>query len=162
MSRGIVVLDSLLSSSAEHFATSYDLDGIEPFTMVMVEWKENYSLHELRWDGSQKYFRKLDETAFHLWSSATLYPPQMMVAKEKLFAEHLSRVKEIAVGSMIDLHGQFLYEDWLKPPERVEVVATLSITAVAGNQTSLSMNYRDLVRKELPLTTLELHSDTNW
>jgi len=156
MSRVLVVLDALTFSSVEEFASQYDLAGIEPFTMVLLQADNHPVLHELRWDGNEKYFKKLDEHAFHLWSSPTLYSEILKEEKEKAFRNDLDQLSEVNVTSLLNIHSHFLYEDWVKAPERVEVVATLSITSVEKNNGSLKMHYRDLVRKELPLTSLEI------
>lgn len=154
MSRGLVVLDAVSHSSAQNFYEGYDLTGIEPFTMVMVNAKEALALHELRWDGAMKYFKELDPVEFHLWSSATLYDAAIQKEKEEKFIREVKLLQEITPEEMILIHRKFLYEHWALPPLRVNEVATLSITTVSGKDQSFQMIYRDLVRKELPLTTL--------
>src|SRR5579871_6575106 len=47
-SRGLVVLDFFTLPNAKAFADSYDLTGIEPFTILVIE---KSMLYELRWDG---------------------------------------------------------------------------------------------------------------
>ena len=156
-SRGIVVLDSLTFPSSEAFASNYNFDNIEPFTIVMVQKNEALALYELRWDGQKSTFRKLDEKEFHLWSSVTLYTDDLIVEKENLFKSQLDQLSEFSLSELMNIHKtHFLYEDWVKPPVRVEEVATLSVTSVQSSASSFTMYYRDLVRKDLPLTTVEI------
>ncbi|MEO6166592.1 MAG: NRDE family protein [Chitinophagales bacterium] len=155
-SRGIVVLDSLTYASASAFVSGYDFSNIEPFTMVMISSQPVTSLHELRWDGVEKHFKRLNENEFHLWSSVTLYNEEQVKEKERVFRQKLQELKEVNVLSLIDIHkNDFLYEDWVKPPQRVPEVATLSITSVSSTEDKPIMHYRDLVRRELPLTSLK-------
>lgn len=155
-SRGMVVLDSLTYSSATDFATHYDFSAIEPFTMVMVTNQPAVLLHELRWDGAVKHFKRLNENEFHLWSSVTLYNEEQVAEKERAFRKRLAGCKAVNAFQLIDIHRKdFLYEEWVKPPQRVQEVATLSVTGVDCSGESLIMHYRDLVRNELPLTSVK-------
>lgn len=158
-SRGLVVLDYFDLGDPEKFVAEYDLSGIEPFTMVMVSRRNGTQLFELRWDGNDKFFKELDAMKWHTWSSATLYNDALIKKKNEEFEELLSESVQslpIRPETMIDIHLRFLYEDWVKPPERVDVVATLSITCAESNSNELKMHYRDLVRKELPVTSIAL------
>ena len=150
-SRGLVVMDYFDVADPKKFSDDYDLTDIEPFTMVMVHRNNDVQLFELRWDGKEKYFKALDKNKFHLWSSATLYRDEIAEAKRNLFEKILSaEMKNVTISPefLIATHQKFLYDDWVLPPERVEVVATLSITSVESNIDALKMYYRDLVRKE--------------
>lgn len=154
LSRGIVVLDSLSFDDAEEFSNQYNLDNIEPFTMVMVRNEKKPIVFELRWDGKEKYLRNLSATDVHLWSSATLYTDEVAAEKERSFRKYLREVAEPTPASLVEIHSRFLYEDWIRPPERVAVVSTLSITAVECKDSRMQMHYRDLVRKDLPLAAI--------
>ena len=160
MSRGIVVLDSLNYRSAEQFAEQYSLDNIEPFTMVLVRLNQGCELHELKWDGKKKYFSKLNTHQFHLWSSPTLYSQELMKQKEKTFKSKLEEVSEISPQALMEIHAEFLYEDWVKPPVRVEEVATLSITAIEENG-EITMHYRDLVKRGLQVVKVNFNNDVS-
>ena len=154
-SRGMVVLDSLTYQAPQDFALKYDFAEIEPFTMVMSVTQPEIQLYELRWDSERVHFNPLLKNEFHLWSSVTLYDDEVVGKKELAFKEYLHSLEEIVPASMMDMHQQhFRYEQWVHPPQRVQEVATLSITSVEYNSNQLRMLYRDLVRKELPLYTL--------
>jgi hypothetical protein len=156
MSRGLVVLGYFQFNDPEKFAGAFDLGNIEPFTLVMVHRSAGLRLFELRWDGNEKHFRPLDETTVHLWSSATLYNHEVAAAKKQLFLGELKQLDKISPATLLNLHQKFLYEDWVKPPERVEVVSTLSITCVEEKENAITMHYRDLVKKDLPVEEVEL------
>jgi uncharacterized protein with NRDE domain len=69
-SRGLVVLDYFEYGTTAQFVTNYYFDGIEPFTMVIVD---NGKLFDFRWDGAAKHLLELDPEKPHIWSSSTLY-----------------------------------------------------------------------------------------
>ena len=74
-SRGMVLLD--LISADETISSNwqtYVLLDIEPFTVVVFE---NQTLYQLRWDGSQKSEVTLPTSQPYIWSSATLYSPEV-------------------------------------------------------------------------------------
>lgn len=68
----------------------------------------------------------------------------------------LNNQKKLTPEVLIAIHRNFIYEDWVFPPERVEVVSTLSITSIRQESRQLEMLYRDLVRKELSTETIRL------
>jgi hypothetical protein len=157
-SRGLVVMDYFDVADPEIFAAEYDLTGIEPFTMVMLKGGSALQLFELRWDGTEKFFKPLDPAQVHLWSSATLYRDELAEAKKNLFLEMLKEKgspENLTSPDLISIHRQFLYEDWVMPPERVEVVSTLSITSIESGIDRLKMHYLDLVRKEIKAVSVK-------
>ena len=84
LSRGIVVLDVLQTSNLESTLQSYDLEGVEPFTMVIVDWSDQLRLMDLIWDGSQRHLTQ-HANAPKIWSSSLLYTQQMKMEREQWF-----------------------------------------------------------------------------
>jgi hypothetical protein len=72
-SRGLVVLDAFKEDTFNNWLKKYDLNNIEPFTLVLFE--NPNSLFELSWDGKQKHVKTLSTKTKHIWSSSTLYSP---------------------------------------------------------------------------------------
>ncbi len=85
-SRGLVVLESFDYEYPHFFCTKYDFEGIEPFTMILGE--NNYLL-ELRWDGTERHIKILDNKSPHIWSSCTLYNKEIRLLREKWFSDFL-------------------------------------------------------------------------
>ena len=81
-SRGLILLDIAASFDMLEAWQKTDLSGIEPFTLVL--WN-NALLFETRWDGINKHTRQLDEKTSHLWSSATLYEPEIVDKRKQWF-----------------------------------------------------------------------------
>ena len=87
-SRGIIVTDLLASENAVSTIKTYDFKGVEPFTIVMVDWVENLSLYELVWDGVATHFSK-KPWAPHIWSSSLLYSEKIKKKRESWFSDFI-------------------------------------------------------------------------
>jgi uncharacterized protein with NRDE domain len=148
MSRGKVVMDYFENGNPESFAANYNLENIEPFTLVLVHRAEQIQLFELRWNGNQKFFSRINENEFHLWSSCTLYTHEQIENKKQAFGNELKQLDARNNSSLIELHEKFLYQDWVKPPQRVMQFETLSITSVNSTEQFLQMVYHDLTAPE--------------
>ncbi|MBA3649014.1 MAG: NRDE family protein [Chitinophagales bacterium] len=164
-SRGLVVLDFFNSSTVIEYVNEYDFTNIEAFTMVIISAEEGIKLYELRWDGNQKYFTRRDEGQIHLWSSVTLYTEDIIAAKENAFKNYLKKSSVVSQKKLIDLHEKhFLYQDWVEPYLQLNEIQTLSVTSIHGNNHSLVMAYRDLIKKVTALKIINLpylHEEKN-
>jgi hypothetical protein len=88
MSRGVVLKDLLCTQDLDSGIINYDLKDIEPFTIILVDWKVDLRFIELVWDGNQKHVREL-EIKEHLWSSSPLYTPEMKLLRAEWYLEFL-------------------------------------------------------------------------
>jgi hypothetical protein len=143
MSRGLVVLDFFKSDSIQSFYRDYDLTGIEPFTIIVIE---NGELFELRWDGQQKYFKTLDARLPHIRCSATLYTPEVIAMREKWFSAWLQKHKEFTVSNILQFH-LFAGEGDEHTQIRMSIfgiVQTVSITCIESIDKVQTMYYSDL------------------
>ena len=83
-SRGVVAKDYMIAKNIEEVLNDYDLDDIEPCTMIIVDWNTNLRFYELVWDGKEKHVSKLPLEP-KIWSSSTLYNEQMKAERENWF-----------------------------------------------------------------------------
>jgi len=72
MSRGIVVKRLLKADDLSEAINNFDYQGIEPFTIVAIDWSNNLKATELVWDGYKAHITVLDKEP-KIWSSSTLY-----------------------------------------------------------------------------------------
>ncbi len=86
-SRGVVLLEILDSENVIHAWNRVDLNEVEPFTLVVYY---NNDLYQLRWNGSQKSLILLDVNQCHIWSSSTLYSPDIIAQRKEWFYQFLS------------------------------------------------------------------------
>ncbi len=87
LSRGVVLLDIISSERPSVAFTKMNLQDIEPFTIILLE---NNCLYEFRWDGTEKYCRRLRVNRPYIWSSATLYDGFVIKKREQWFASFLN------------------------------------------------------------------------
>ncbi|QHI38518.1 hypothetical protein IMCC3317_39110 [Kordia antarctica] len=145
-SRGIVVKDFLASTDITKTVTNYNLDLIEPFTIVIVDWNTTVQLFELIWDGTQKHFQKLPLKP-RIWSSSTLYTEKMKEMRRNWFTA-FQQEETLNATSILNFHKTAGIND-----PNVDVimnrgfVQTISITQVEKIAKNVTMNYYDLVKK---------------
>lgn len=146
-SRGLVVLDFFESDSHDFF-NSYDLNGIEPFTLIVAHEIE---LYELRWDGTTRYFKQLDTGKSHIWSSSTLYNNEIKKLREDWFCNWLSEHDTLKADDILDFHltaGDGDAENALCMNRNNSQVCTVSITQVIKSQTCFEVKYVDIVKSD--------------
>src|SRR5690606_8166712 len=59
LSRGIVVKDLLSSDHILKSIKDYNLLGVEPFTIILVDWNTDLLFFEWVWDGTAKHLKTL-------------------------------------------------------------------------------------------------------
>ena len=102
LSRGIVVKDLMISDHVLESIKNYNLLGVEPFTIVLMDWNLGLDFHELVWDGTTKHLKKLPlET--HIWSSSPLYTENMKQARSGWF-QQFKLEKELNPNTILEFH----------------------------------------------------------
>lgn len=144
MSRGVIVKQLLIVDNPVEVINHFDFDGIEPFTIVLVDWSSNLRAYELVWDGAKKHFQQLDDTP-KIWSSSTLYNEEMKQLRREWFAEWLLDNKDFHQSEIINFH-----QDETKGNPEISLkmkrtyVETVSVTSVMKSEQELTMSYYDL------------------
>ena len=160
LSRGVMVLESFQYDSAEAFISNYSFQGIEPFTYVSFEQMEQTAITELRWDGQEKYVKTYDSAIPQIWSSASLYTPQVIERREQWFKKWLAEHQQYDMESIRQFHmfgGEGdIYNDIRM--NRLNLVKTISITSVKVQPKKIDMWYHDLLKDELVMKTLHSSS----
>ncbi len=147
-SRGVVVKDLLASDAIVASMEDYDFSGIEPCTIVMVNWTAALLMYELVWDGKQKHLRALERTT-HIWSSSTLYT-EPMKAKRKEWFTHFEEENELTPETVLDFHKNAGIGD-IDVDLQIDrgVLKTRSITQICKVETAVSMRHEALQNKEV-------------
>lgn len=154
-SRGLVLLD-LISADDAVCANwqRYDLQQIEPFTLVVYE---NRMLFQLRWDGNTKSNFTLDTSCSYIWSSATLYSPDVRAQRQSWFAEFLNQHTTLTPSDMMRFHASSPTSDKQSNllMERTPELKTISITqAIVGLENSV-LQHSDLLSEETETYTFD-------
>lgn len=142
-SRGLIVLDFFEFENPIETFQQYDLEDIEPFTMVVYD-KGN--LIDFRWDKTKKYVKQLDPQKHYIWSSAILYAEEVRFQRQVWFEEYLLTHKIYTRKNILRFHQNTGIDD--KENGLIMdrgIVKTVSITSIEKAENELDMLYYDLV-----------------
>lgn len=145
MSRGVIVKELLKVDDPVEVITHFDFKGIEPFTIVLVDWKVGLQAYELVWDGNQKHFQELGNEP-KIWSSSTLYNEEMKQLRKEWFAEWGFQNPEFSQEKILEFH-----QDETKGNQEISLkmkrsyVETVSVTSVMKTNQEVLMNYLDFM-----------------
>jgi hypothetical protein len=153
MSRGIIVTDLLTATDAVAAIQAYDFKGVEPFTLVMVDWQMGWKLFQLVWDEQNAHFEEKPLRPY-IWSSSLLYSETIRKKREHWFAEFLNRYPSPSEGDLLTFHktaGEGNAQNDVVMDRGF--VKTKSITQVVA-QDSFHMRYEDLQQHTVSETSL--------
>jgi uncharacterized protein with NRDE domain len=158
-SRGLMALDFFGYPDFEAFVNHYLFEGMEPFTMIVYEPDH---LFELRWDETQVHALKLDHHKPHIWSSSTLYTPEVKEKRKAWFENWLQQQQGVYQReAILDFHRNAGDGDpWNDVVmNRNELVKTVSITSIKKGLSTMSMQYIDLVNNGFKAHKIELKGE---
>ena len=142
MSRGQVVIDAASNDDLHAFTENYNLEGIAPFTLLIFE---KNTFVELVWDGFKRHIKPLPTDVPQIWSSVTLYSPEIRAWRKELFVQWLSEREKFDRESIMAFHcmkkGDSI-NDFIM--NRNEVVKTLSVTSIQLQKHKGSILHLDL------------------
>ncbi len=145
-SRGLIVTELLASKELEKSLEEVDLDNIEPFTLVTVEWKDSLTLGQFVWDGSEKHRKNID-VGPAIWSSSTLFDSRMREQRQQWF-EAWKEKGDLSPESVLDFHKTAgRGNDEVGVVLKRKVVGTVSITQFLKKEDS-GFYYEPLISAE--------------
>jgi len=147
-SRGLIFLDLFDHPQPLVAFEQIDLHKIEPFTLVM---RQADQLFETRWSGEQKSIKEFDASIAHIWSSATLYQPEVIRKREQWFGAFLKNYPSINGKDILHFHrfaGDGDHENDVLMNRNNELF-TVSITQLYQHRHHSHMHYHDLVTDQL-------------
>lgn len=145
-SRGKIVLEVFLSNNFESFCEEVNLEGVEPFTLLMAS---KNSLIELIWDGKTKEINVKNTKNPYIWSSSTLYNDEQKNEKALLFKNYLQTQKPTP-QTLLALHGVGGRKAFIL---NREIIKTVSITQMVSMAKETKMKYFDLTAMQKVETT---------
>lgn len=143
ISRGVVVKKLLVASDLVSEVEAFNFKGIEPFTLIAIEYLETLKLLELVWDGDKAHFTEKPLKP-NIWSSSLLYAPEIKKKREQWFSEFLS-AKDLSQEQIMHFHktaGEGDTENDLVMDRTF--VKTKAITQVVQKNNKVKMRYEDL------------------
>ena len=146
-SRGVVVSDILLADNCVLAMENYNLNEIEPFTLIVLDWEKVLTIYELVWDENQRHLKELPIKPT-IWSSSTLYSKNMKAKREEWFKSYFLD-KEVSFENSLDFH-----ENYGEGDKCIDLqisrgdLKTVSITSVIAekNNDNVKMFYKDLLK----------------
>lgn len=158
-SRGLVLLDIIEADDVVNYFKELDLENIEPFTVVLYQAD---ILFEFRWDGMKKYSKKLDVQKNYIWASATLYSPEVIAFREKLFSRFIDSNPVITAEKVFDFHTDnhgdiengFIID-------RATGMKTFSVTQAVITDSSVNFLHTDLLQNKQYEETMPVKTTNN-
>ncbi|MFK5879069.1 MAG: NRDE family protein [Flavobacteriaceae bacterium] len=143
-SRGIIVKDLLKANEISEALTQIDLDDIEPFTLVIVDWNDGLELFEFVWAGEKKHLINIPQLP-HIWSSSTLYDDATKKLRQDWFQNWNSKNHNYSKDQIINFHktagvGNSEIDVLMKR----EKGGTVSITSISRKKDKLHLIYEDM------------------
>jgi hypothetical protein len=152
-SRGLVLLDFYFYNEPEDFAKLYDFVGIEPFTLILAyscSDTESVKLYELKWDGLKVELITHDSSLPQIWSSVTLYSPEIISERKNWFEVWLSKHSSYTTDNILFFHhfgGNGSTDNDLVMNRTSK--KTISICCINKSITHTDIIYEDIVNKKL-------------
>jgi uncharacterized protein with NRDE domain len=151
-SRGVIGKEMLKTINVLSYVDKLDLNGVEPFTMVIVDWNNDLCLYELIWDEKKKHFNKLKNEA-KIWSSSTLYEESIKEVRKQWFKDWVKN-NEFTLESILGFHHSEIGDTEQSILMKRSYVETVSITTVKKQENSVEMLYEDVVHSEKKLVQI--------
>lgn len=151
-SRGLVLIDSFNYKSISEFINQVDLNEIEPFTLLLLDFSFGSlnEFYELKWDGENKHTKKVDVDLPQIWSSPTLYSMRTRKNRKLLFESWLNNFNESKDKMIFNFHnrrhGLKISEDILMQGEGD--LKTLSISQIHFEMGHVYFNYLDTIENK--------------
>ncbi len=154
LSRGIVLLNLIAQPDTLQAFKNYDLIGIEPFTIILLQGKK---LYQLRWDEQTKYAQEKPIDEPHIWSSATLYSPDIVKMREQWFYDFLLKNPTPTKETMREFHSNTQKNDTTNGLiiNRNNILKTLSITQAYVEKGILNMHHANMLSGKVYHKTIQ-------
>lgn len=152
-SRGIIAKDILKATNCNAYIEDLNLDAIEPFTMIIVDWNNNnLNLFELIWDENTKHFNNLKNEP-KIWSSATLYSVTSKKTRQLWFKTWVSE-NDFKTSTILNFHHSEIGDKEQSILMKRPNVETVSITTIKKEKENIEMLYKDVIHNSISKTNI--------
>lgn len=154
-SRGVVVKDFLKATDIKNYVGEYDFSQIEPFTAVIIEYKNDLQLSTVVWDG-EKLHSKIESLRPRIWSSSPLYPKELQAKRELWFSDFIKENPQTSPEKVLHFHKTG-GEGNLNTDLIINrgFVRTKSITQIVKAAEQVEMHYEDLQKERVEVLRIE-------
>lgn len=143
-SRGVVLPEIFQTDSPLKSIKQYDLFGIENFTIIL--WQAQ-KLWEIKWNGLLLHMTEMNSGISHIWSSVTLYNPEMTKERKKWFTEWCKTITAFEQSSILNFHTQTKQhnKEYGLQIARPDNITTVSVTSIKMENQQASLIHKDLL-----------------
>lgn len=146
-SRGLIAKELLKENSLQPYLVNLNLLGVEPFTMIVVDWNNNeLNLVEVVWDEHEKHITK-HKNEPKIWSSSTLYTNEIKELRNNWFRQWLHE-NEFTSEAILQFHHSEIGDKEQAILMKRSYVETVSITSVKKMENTVEMIYEDIVHSK--------------
>lgn len=158
-SRGLVLLDFFEYHTFPEAIESVNLNGIEPFTLLLIDYNNDIMFHQLVWDGTKKHIEKVNKNIPQIWSSATLYSMSARVLRKTWFDNWVNANTQQTDHDILNFHtvkhGNIESNDILmKGENNLQTVSVSQIKIAAGNRSFFYFDLKDLSKTNINLSEI--------
>lgn len=145
-SRGLVVLESFEYQSILDFHNGYNFENIEPFTLLIHDGNE---LHKIVHNETATLLERQNLQTENIWSSTTLYTPEVREKRQKWFNHWLDEKPVINPDNIRAFHGNAGDGDTENDlvMSRWGILKTLSLTQISIEEGRCQLLYQDFVQQ---------------
>ncbi|NJN77219.1 MAG: NRDE family protein [Saprospiraceae bacterium] len=159
-SRGIIVREVLETPDFWDYLQQTVFTNIEPFTLLILDWQNDFQLWEFIWDGERKFFKALDNKKPVIYSSSTLYDASMRSKREKWFANWLAENPNYTQAGILNFHEKAGDGN---PHESVFLnrgyMQTVSITSIQKQDNFSTIFYHDTISDSFKYQYFEFNNN---
>lgn len=142
-SRGLIVKELLKVDLIKNGLKEIDLEGVEQFTLVIMDWNEELELYEFVWDGKKKHLKRMKQEP-QIWSSSTLYDRSIKKMRNEWF-ENWQSENEFTQENILEFHHNAgIGDPAIDIKMDRKVGGTVSITSVKKEGSEVSMRYESI------------------
>ncbi len=156
-SRGIILLDSFVAKSHSDFMENVNLENIEPFTLLLIDYEADLNFLQLIWDGTNKHIEKIENSKNRIWSSVTLYSETDRTIRISWFDQWIDEHKTIEGKNILNFHSEKHTEDAVNNilMNRENFLQTVSITQIKVKENTETFDYYDLMDESITKLNLQ-------
>lgn len=157
LSRGIILLELAISNHLTDTWNLINLNEIEPFTIIVYE---SNNLIQLRWNGNKKKYKLLDVYLPHIWSSSTLYEPEIIKQREFWFDDFLKLKNDfINEDDLINFHTKTQSNDNINGLviNRNQNMLTKNVTQVVLGNNQFALTHYDMITQKITKIEQEVY-----
>ncbi len=145
-SRGKVILDFYQYCDTSKFIQNYNFENIEPFTLIIIDRNNTLIISEICWTGKEVFYKNIPINEPRIWSSCTLYSPEIIQLREEWFADFLQKTPDFSDEDILQFHhfgGNGDAKNDIKM-NRENKLKTLSVTQFVIDDENFVVRYEDL------------------